>query len=66
MSLPMNGVVKITFFGIPNFAYVVQTTTNLSVPWWTISTNIAGTNGSWLFTDPNATNAQQYYRLSQP
>ena len=66
MSLPTNGVVNITFFGIPNYTYVVQTTTNLSVPWWTLSTNTAGTNGIWQFTDPNATNAQQYYRSSQP
>ncbi len=66
MSLPTNGVVNITFFGIPNYTYVVQTTTNLSVPWWTLSTNTASTNGSWQFTDPNATNAQQYYRSAQP
>lgn len=66
MSIPTNGVVNITFFGIPNYTYVVQTTTNLSVPWWTLSTNTAGTNGIWLFTDLNATNAQQYYRSAQP
>ncbi len=66
MSVPSNGVVNITFFGIPNYTYVVQTTTNLAVPWRTLITNTAGTNGTWLFTDPNATNAQQYYRLSQP
>ena len=66
MRLPTNGMVNITFFGIPNYTYIVQTTTNLSVPWWTLSTNTAGTNGTWLFTDPNATNAEQYYRISQP
>jgi autotransporter-associated beta strand protein len=66
MSIPTNGVVNIKFFGIPNYTYVVQTTTNLSVPWWTLSTNAAGTNGIWQFTDLNATNAQQYYRLAQP
>ena len=49
MSPPTNGVVNITFFGIPNYTYVVQTTTNLSVPWWTLSTNTASTNGSWQF-----------------
>ena len=66
LSAPSNGVVNITFFGIPNYTYVVQTTTNLSTPWWNLSTNTAGTNGSWFFTDPNATNAQQYYRSAQP
>jgi hypothetical protein len=59
-------VVNIKFFGIPNYTYVVQTTTNLAVPWWTLSTNTASTNGSWQFTDPNATNSQQYYRSAQP
>jgi hypothetical protein len=66
MSLSTNGVVNIMFYGIPNYTYIVQTTTNLSVPWWTLITNTAGTNGMWQFTDPNATNAQQYYRSSQP
>ena len=66
MSIPTNGVVNITFHGIPNYTYVVQTTTNLSVPWWTLSTNTASTNGAWEFTDPNATNSQQYYRAAQP
>ena len=66
LTMPGNGVVNITFFGIPTRTYVVQTTTNLSAPWWPISTNTAGTNGIWLFTDPNATNAQQYYRAAQP
>ena len=66
MSLPTNNVVNIKFFGIPNYTYIVQTTTNLSVPWWTLSTNTAGSDGSWWFTDPNATNSQQYYRSAQP
>jgi len=63
---PTNGVVNISFYGIPNYTYVVQATTNLSTPFVPISTNTAGTNGYWLFTDPNATNAQKYYRLTQP
>jgi len=66
MGLPTNGVVNITFYGIPNYPAVVETTTNLSVPWWPLATNTFGTNGLMLFTDPNATNNQQYYRLSQP
>jgi autotransporter-associated beta strand protein len=66
MSIPTNGVVNIHFFGIPNYTYVVQTTTNLNTPWWTLSTNTAGSDGSWQFTDLNATNDQQYYRTAQP
>ncbi len=66
MGQPTNGLVNITFYGIPNYQAVVQTTTNLSFPWWPLTTNTFGTNGLLLFTDPNATNDQQYYRLSQP
>jgi hypothetical protein len=66
ISAPAGGVVNITFFGIPTSTYVVETTTNLSGPWWALSTNSAGSDGSWQFSDPNATNAQQYYRCVQP
>jgi fibronectin-binding autotransporter adhesin len=66
VSIPTNGVVNIKFFGIPAYAYVVATTTNLDTAWWPLSTNTAGSDGSWQFTDLNATNAQQYYRMQQP
>jgi len=64
MSLPTNGVVTIRFFGIPNYTYVVQTTTSIGGPWSNLCTNTAGSNGSWIFTDMSATNAQQYYRCA--
>jgi hypothetical protein len=60
-------LIPVTFvpmYGIPNYTYVVETTTN-SLPtsnWWPVSTNVAGTNGLWIFTDPNATNTMQFYR----
>lgn len=62
------GQVAITFYGWSNTAYVVQSTTNILGPWVPFSTNEAqpvGTwnNGSWIVTDPDATNAQKYYRL---
>ena len=66
ISLPSNGVVNVKCFGVPTSNYVVQTTTNLGAPWWPVSTNVAGKDGSWLFTDPTATRAQQYYRMGQP
>jgi lysophospholipase L1-like esterase len=66
MAFPGSGVANIKFFGIPNSNYVVQTTTNLAGPWWPVSTNTAGPNGSWQFSDPHATNRQQYYRVAQP
>ena len=66
IGVPASGIVTINFFGIPGTNYIVQTTTNLASPWRTISTNTAGEDGSWIFVDPNATNAQQYYRSAQP
>ena len=63
---PVNGVATIKFFGLPSYTYVVQTTTNLGTPWWNLGTNATDGNGIWNFTDNNATNTQQYYRLSQP
>jgi len=63
MGIPTNGVVTIQFFGIPGTNYVVETATNIIfTPYWPLSTNTAGSDGSWLVTDPNATNQQQYYR----
>jgi len=64
ITLPIvNHTVNIKFFGIPGTNYVVQSATNiLFTPFWPLSTNTAGSDGSWLFTDPNATNGQQYYR----
>jgi hypothetical protein len=66
ISRPPNGAVNLTFFGVPTYTYVVQTTTNLSMPWWPIYTNAASIDGSLPFTDNDASNAQQYYRLAQP
>lgn len=47
--------VTITFAGIPNRYYVVESTTNLSAPvppmWVKIRTNQAGANGIWSLTD---------------
>jgi hypothetical protein len=63
-----DGNVAISFAGAPNYTYWVQATTNLSSPdWVTISTNTAGTNGLWNYTDLAATNyAQRFYRSAQP
>jgi hypothetical protein len=68
ITRPAPGQVDIRFYGWSNSAYVVETTTNITGPWVSFTTNEAqpvGTwnNGSFLVTDPNATNAQQYYRL---
>ncbi|HOC57374.1 MAG TPA: Ig-like domain repeat protein [Verrucomicrobiota bacterium] len=58
------GAVTLTATGIPGWPYQVQSVSNLNFPlfWRTLSTNIAGTNGLFRFTDPGATNAEGYYR----
>ena len=62
-----NGVATITFAGIPGYTWVVETTNTLpTANWWPVSTNTAGADGLWIFTDPNATNAMQFYRSAQP
>jgi len=66
LSIQTNGNVSLKLFGVPTQTYVVQTTTNLSAPWTSISTNTADTNGFCFFTDTNADNGQQFYRLIQP
>jgi hypothetical protein len=63
---PTNGVLTVEFFGIPETIYVVQTTSDLSSSWFPVGTNTAGLDGSWSFTDLNATNVQQFYRAVQP
>jgi autotransporter-associated beta strand protein len=48
-------------------AYVLLTAADLVSPVWTaIATNVADTNGVFNFTDPGATNLQQFYRISSP
>jgi fibronectin-binding autotransporter adhesin len=61
-----NGVPTITFAGIPGRTNVVEASTNLA-NWTAISTNIAGTDGLWQVTDPDATNfVSRFYRSYQP
>jgi len=63
-----NGFVTINFAGIPNYTYWVEATTNLVTPdWQPISTNTAGPNGLWNFTDTNAPNfPARFYRSFKP
>ncbi len=60
-----NGSLTLNFTGIPNDTYWVEAATNLASPasWTIISTNVAGSNGQWQFTDMQTTNfPQRYYR----
>jgi len=66
VGIQSKGAVSLICFGFPNYNFVLQTSTNISGPWWPLCTNSASSDGSCLFTDPNATNAQQYYRMTVP
>ena len=64
-----DGSLTINFASVPNTTNVVQWTTNLATQAWTsISTNVAGTNGLWNFTDgPPAPPSPSFYRsMRQP
>lgn len=56
--LNTNETVTVSCSGDAGFAYRMLATTNLAppVPWLTVSTNVADTNGNWQFTDPIMTN----------
>jgi hypothetical protein len=60
-----NGTVQLNFSGTPGDSYLIQAANSLSPPiiWTTLSTNIAGTNGTFSFTDVTANNyTSRYYR----
>jgi hypothetical protein len=66
-----DGNSRITFAGIPGWRYCVQRATNMAAPiyWQTLpdSTNLAGANGLWIYTDLQATNySPSYYRSAAP
>ena len=55
--------------GMPGLPHLMWATTNLAPPvsWQLVSTNTAGADGSWQFTDPNATNyTSRFYRAGLP
>jgi hypothetical protein len=57
----------LTFEGIPTNLYVAQFATNLvSSPWFNLATNVANAIGYGTVIDPNATDAQRFYRLLAP
>jgi hypothetical protein len=58
--------VTVTFSGTPGNQYLVQSASNpaLSALWNPISTNTAGTNGLWVFTDSITNARQRFYRAA--
>jgi hypothetical protein len=63
-----NGTVTVTFQGAPGVLYLVQATTNLTLPnsWLTVSTNAAGGDGRWTFTDSLTALPGRFYRSAKP
>jgi hypothetical protein len=62
-----DGTVTVTFAGTPGGQYLVQTTDALgSMPWSNISTNIAGPDGVWTFTESMTNHVRQFFRSAEP
>ena len=62
-----DGTVTVTFAGTPAAQYVVQTSDNLAPPTWAnVSTNTAGTDGQWTFTESTEHHPVRFYRSARP
>jgi hypothetical protein len=63
-----NRTVTVTFQGASGGLYLVQAATNVASPasWLTLSTNLAGTNGRWSFTDSLTNQPRRFYRSARP
>ncbi len=61
-----SGTVTVTFSGTAGQQYLVQTAGNLNPPilWNPVSTNTAGTDGLWVFTDSITNALQRFYRAA--
>jgi hypothetical protein len=63
-----DGSITLNLASIPTSTNIVQVTTDLTSPiiWTSISTNVAGTNGLWQFTDTNPPTPSAFYRTAKP
>jgi hypothetical protein len=63
-----DGTATIAFAGTAGAKYVVQAATNLAPPvaWINVSTNTAGTDGRWTFTDSMSSGLPRFYRSAKP
>jgi hypothetical protein len=63
-----DGTVTATFQGTPAAQYVVQATTNLAPPvtWSNVSTNTAGADGTWSFSESTTGYTQRFFRPVKP
>ncbi|MDB6016127.1 MAG: Cna domain protein [Pedosphaera sp.] len=60
-----NQTFQIAFQTLPNLTNLIQASTDLT-NWQTIATNVAGTNGIWLFTDPSTNFPARFFRAVVP
>jgi hypothetical protein len=62
-----DGTVTISFAGTPDALYVVQASDNRVPPAWeNVSTNTAGTDGQWTFTESTEHHPVRFYRSVRP
>jgi len=61
-----DGTVTLTFTGTPGVQYALQASDNLVIPAWAnISTNTAGADGHWSFTESTSSHSIRFYRSSK-
>ncbi|MCX6930043.1 MAG: YDG domain-containing protein, partial [Verrucomicrobia bacterium] len=62
-----DGTVTVTFAGTPDAGYVVQASDSLAPPAWeNVSTNTAGPDGQWTFTESTEHHPVRFYRSAIP
>ncbi len=59
-----NGQFTVQLTGTPGINYAIQYTTNVAVSNWTALVTNSPTNGSFSFTDTNATKTSRFYRAA--
>ena len=67
IQINTDGTVTVTFLGTPDAQYVVRASDNLAPRIWeNVSTNTAGTDGQWTFTESTERHPMRSYRSAKP
>ncbi|MCX6925033.1 MAG: Ig-like domain repeat protein, partial [Verrucomicrobia bacterium] len=67
IQMNADGTVTVTFVGTPEAQYMVQASDSVAPPAWeNVSTNTAGTNGQWTFTEFTEHYPARFYRSAIP
>ncbi|MGO8926728.1 MAG: YDG domain-containing protein, partial [Limisphaerales bacterium] len=63
-----DGTVTVSFSGTPGAQYIVQAKSNLgsATAWENVSTNTAGTDGTWTYTQSIEDQPMQFFRSAKP